>query len=290
MGERLATLTYIVCAVLLLALMAAQAKQIESSDAIVGTLRAPTGRVWQGALGLAGGMRRIAENYRYMVSAREERQRLLDRIQRLEAENRAAQELIHENRRLRELLDLRGEAGFTSGVVANVVADLSAGPLRRAVRVDRGARSGVAAGWVAIARGALAGRVQQVEAERAEVVLISDPDSGVAVRHQLDRFAGILRGGSRGPASFARLEYVPRDQTVAVGDAIVTSGIDGIFPSGLLVGHVRDMAADSPLTWRVGVEIAADIASMEELLLVPPTLTPRARPAAPAKARAEGGR
>ncbi len=281
MGERLATLVYVLIAILLLALMAAQAQRIESTEAMTTAFRSTTGSIWQGAVGVAGGLRQIGENYQLIVGAREERQRLMERINRLEAENARAAELVQENRRLREMLALRGEPGFSQAVVARVVADLSSGPLRRAVRVDRGRRDGVLPGWIVVARGALAGRVNRLDDDWSEVLLVSDPESGVAVRHQLDRFAGILRGGNRGPSTFARLEYVPRDQAVAVGDAVVTSGLDGVYPPGLLVGYVRDMAGDSPLTWRIAVEVAVDVSNMEEVLLVPPTMKPRTRPAPP---------
>jgi rod shape-determining protein MreC len=284
MGDRLATIVFVSFAVLLLVLMAAQAQRMETVSAMGQSFRGTTGQAWQGLLGVAGGVQRIWENYLYVVGARHDREALLEKINHLEVERQRANEISQENIRLRRMLDLKDESAFPEGVMARVVADLSSGPLRRAVLVDRGSSSGIGPGWVVIARGALVGRVRTVESGSAEVLLISDPDSGVAVRHQLDRFAGILRGGNRGPAILSRLEYVPRDQAVAVGDAIVTSGLDGVFPPGLLAGYVRDMYGDSPLTWRISVELAVDLSNLEEVLLVPAQHrppTPRTAPVAP---------
>ena len=159
-------------------------------------------------------------------------------------------------------------------MVARVVSDLSAGPLQRAVMLDKGRSSGIGPGWVAIQGGALVGRVVDSTPGAAKVLLIVDPDSGVAVRHQADRFNGVLRGGNRGSARLARLEYVPRDQAVAVGDTLVTSGLDGLYPPGILVGHIREISGESPLTWKIAVQVAAEPGLLEELLLVPPAGAP----------------
>lgn len=274
MSDRLATVVFALVALLLLVLMAAQAQRMQTAATVDHSFRAAARPVWSGMLGVGRGVQRIWENYVYVVGLRREREQLLERLNRLEADRERTREIWQENRRLRQLLDLRDDAAFPKGVVARVAADLSAGPLRRAILVDRGARDGVTRGWIAVSRGALVGQVRDVQRASAEVLLVVDPDSGVAVRHQLDRFAGVLRGGARGPSILARLEYVPRDQAVAVGDAVVTSGLDGVFPPGLLVGYIRDIVGDSPLAWRITVEPAADVASLEDVLLVPPTPAP----------------
>ena len=278
MSDRLATLAYALIALLLLVLMAAQAQRTDAAYGLDHSFRTAARPAWGGMLGVAKGLQRIWENYVYVVGVRRERDELLARVNRLEADRARTEEVWLENRRLRQLLDLKEDAAFPDGVVARVVADLSSGPLRRAALVDRGSRDGVSRGWIAVSRGALVGQVRDVQRRSAEVLLVVDADSGVAVRHQLDRFAGVLRGGGRGPSILARLEYVPRDQAVAVGDAVVTSGLDGVFPPGLLVGHVRDIVGDSPLTWRITVEPAADMSHLEEVLLVPPALRGEGRP------------
>jgi rod shape-determining protein MreC len=281
MSDRLATLAFIVLALMLLALMAAQAQRLEGGYVVDHSFRTTTRPMWEGVLGIARSMQRIWENYLYVVGARREREQMLARVNKLEAEHQKTREVWLENQRLRQMLALREDDGFQQGVVGRVIADLSSGPLRRAVLIDRGTRDGIGRNWVVISRGALVGQVRDADSNSSEVMLVDDPDSGVGVRHQLDRFAGILRGGNRGPAMLSRLEYVPRDQAVAVGDAIVTSGLDGIFPPGLLVGHVRDMAAESQLTWRIAVELAADMSHLEEVLIIAPSHRPPTRLTAP---------
>ncbi|RMG48939.1 MAG: rod shape-determining protein MreC [Acidobacteria bacterium] len=267
MSERQSRYVFVAAAVSLLVLMAAQIQRPGGGTALGHALRVATAPLVRTVLGVARGVSGLWHGYIDLVGVRADRDRLAARVARLEQERQRYEEVFRENRRLRELLDLRGDAGWGEGVVARVIGTVPGGPLRRALLVDRGSSSGVARDWVAVHRGALVGRVVEVTGSTAEVRLILDPDSGVAVRHEADRYAGILRGGNAGTA---HLDYVPRFRPVSVGDALVTSGLDGVFPPGLLVGHVRELFADSPLTWGIEVEVAFDPDRLEELLLIPP--------------------
>jgi len=274
MSERHSVFVFLVTALVLLAAMAWQVRRGGGESALGHAVRVVTAPVVEGVSGAGGSIIDLWRGYADLRGAREDRDRLLRRVRALEAERVAWQEALRENERLRSQLGLRQAIDPSRGIVARVVADLSAGPLRRAMLLDKGHRDGVGKGWVALQGGALVGRVTDVTPGSAELILIVDADSGVAVRHQADRFRGVLRGGNRGPSRLARLEYVPRDQAVAVGDTLVTSGLDGLYPPGILVGHIRDLSSDSPLTWEIRVQVAAEPALLEEVLLVPPAETP----------------
>ncbi|UCF68013.1 MAG: rod shape-determining protein MreC [Acidobacteriota bacterium] len=267
MTDHHARVLFVVAALALLVVMAAQVRRDDGQSALSHAARMVVSPIVDVTLGGAERLSRAWDGLIALRAARRERDELRERVERLEEERIRYREALQENARLRELLDLTTQPGYEQGVVARVCANVSGGPLRHAVLVDRGSKHGVSSGWVAIRGGALIGRLVVVTRRHAEVMLILDPDSGVAVRHQLDRYAGVLRGGNQ---ATARLEYVPRDHPVAVGDAIVTSGLDGLFPPGLLVGHVRELFADSPLTWRIHVEVTFSPETLEEVLLVPP--------------------
>jgi rod shape-determining protein MreC len=272
MTERQATITFVVAVLLLLGLLAHQVRRADGRTSLSRAVHAVTSPVTHGVIAVSHKLRDGWNGYIALRGASRELEDARRRIELLEAERSRMEELIQENRRLRELVDLQAALEFRDGLFARVIADLSEGPLRSVVLVDRGGRDGVESGWVATAGGAVVGRVISARRRTAEVMLIVDPDSGIAVRHQLDRYAGVLRGGNRGAAVLeaARLEYVPRDHAVAVGDPLVTSGLDGLYPAGLLVGHVRELHAESPLTWGIDVEVAFEPDSLEEVLLVPP--------------------
>lgn len=276
MSERQSFFVFLVAALVLLAAMALQVRRSGGGTALGHAFRVVTAPVVEGVSGAGGSVLDAWRGYAELRGVRAERDRLRARVRALEAERVAWQEALRENERLRAQLGLRQAVDPARGVVARVVSDLSAGPLQRAILIDKGRSSGIGPGWVAIQGGALVGRVVDATPGSAKVLLIVDPDSGVAVRHQADRFNGVLRGGNRGSSRLARLEYVPRDQAVAVGDTLVSSGLDGLYPPGVLVGHIREISGESPLTWKIAVQVAAEPALLEELLLVPPAGTPAA--------------
>jgi rod shape-determining protein MreC len=281
MSDRRVFLVFVVLALALLALTAGQVHRGDGASALTHGLRVASSPLVESVAWISVEVRQALRGYADLRGARAERDLLLERVRQLEAERQLYAEAFRENERLRRMLDLSAARGIGPGVGARVVADLSAGPLRRAVLVDRGTDAGVWAGWVALDGGALVGRVRDATARSSEVLLIADPDSGVAVRHQEGRFSGILRGANRGSPRLARLDFIPRDQSVAVGDAIVTSGLDGVFPPGILVGHVRGLSGEAPLTWEITVEVASDTSVLEEVLLVPPVRPQGPPPEAP---------
>jgi rod shape-determining protein MreC len=269
MTEKAAHITFLLLALGLLALMATQVRR-GSESALGSTLRNATGPVAEGVLKAAGGVQGVWDNYVNLRSVREESQKLREQLDKSGTEHARFAELYQENQRLRELLDMKAQPAFPQGRVARVISVLNSGPLQRALMIDRGLSDGITRGWVAVYRGMLVGRVTEVAGGNAEVMTLFDPESGVGVRHQLDRYVGVLRGGNQGPAQLTRLMFVPRDTQVAVGDPLVTSGLDGAFPPGLLVGFVRDLAEVDLLTWTITVEPAVDPLEVEELLLIPP--------------------
>lgn len=270
MNPHRATLVFVLVALALLALMAAQVRRESGATVLgeaAGTVSNPVvGGIVNGWRGFAG----IWSGYIDLIGAGRERDALLERLAALEAENAVRDEVERENRRLRELLQMKESGALDRMVVGRVIADLSDGATRHAVIVDRGKRHAIAPGWVVLQRGAVAGRVVTSLFDRCEVLLILDPDAGVSIRHQESRYSGILSGGIRGASRLARLEYVPRDATIAVGDVLVTAGIDGIYPPGLHVGRVSFVEGTNPLTWTVRVEVDLDPAALEEVVLIPP--------------------
>lgn len=272
MTERQTTLAFFLITAVLLIVIAAQARQDGGSTALGHAARWVVSPIANIVLGSSKLVSDTWNGYVNLIETREEHERLAERVNELEQLRARAREAIEENKRLRQLLDLRSGLELESTVAAKVVADLSSGVMRRAVMIDKGRADLVGPGWIAISGGALVGRVISSTRHRSEVMLVVDPDSAVGVRHQLDRYAGVLHGGNRGPST---LEYVPRDRIVAVGDPLVTSGLDGLYPPGLLVGHVQELF-DSQITWSIQVRVAVNPSELEHVLLAPPIepLTP----------------
>jgi rod shape-determining protein MreC len=154
-------------------------------------------------------------------------------IERLRAWRDAAQGLERENAQLRALnnVSLAPRMAYTTG---EVVAD-TGGPFGYSVLVNVGARDGVEDGAAAIDGSGLVGRVVGVGDEVARLLLLTDFDSRVPVKILPSGRRAILTGdGSPAP----RLSFVAEPEALEIGQTLVTSGDDGVFPPDLNVGVV----------------------------------------------------
>ena len=102
------------------------------------------------------------------------------------------------------------------------------------ITIDRGTADGVSADMPVVGTGGLLGETVDVTASSARVRLITDPNSGVATLLQSTRAQGIVKGSLEGQLT---MDFVSTDTTVLAGDVVITSGIGGVFPKGLLVFH-----------------------------------------------------
>jgi len=138
-------------------------------------------------------------------------------------------------------------------------------------RLDRGARDGVAPGLPVLAAEGLVGRVLEVSDRTADVMFLINPACRVAgVIPRVDAF-GIVQGegtGLRGPP-LCRMDFIARETAVSPGDEVVSSGLGGVFPPGLLIGYVRQVRQD-PAGLYQSAEIlpAADFRNMRLVFVV----------------------
>src|SRR5439155_24980271 len=105
----------------------------------------------------------------------------------------------------------------------------------RTLLIGRGERDGVVRGAAVLAPAGIVGHVFQVSPNAARVLLVADHNSGVDALVQRTRARGIVQGTADGGCG---LKYVKRTEDIQVGDTVVTSGLDGIFPKGLPIGKV----------------------------------------------------
>jgi rod shape-determining protein MreC len=127
------------------------------------------------------------------------------------------------------------------------------------------------------------GKVLHAYPSTSLVLLINDQSSGVGAILEKSRLQGILRGTSAGEVV---LEKVMSDETVPAGEMVLTSGGDGIFPKGLLVGRVTKVGAGSDLFLNIRVRPAADLSRLEEVLVVTKIDERQAQPEQAGAARA----
>lgn len=151
------------------------------------------------------------------------------------------------------------------GVTCHVVS-VSGESWNRIVTIDKGSADGIAIGLAVTGPTGLVGQVKSVTADSAEVRLLQDPDSGVAVIVQSSRAEGLLKGNIDG---LLYLEGISADAEVKVGDVIITSGTGGGYFRGLMVGTVVRIDEGGGQAVRRIIVAPNDTASaLEELMVV----------------------
>ncbi|HXG19902.1 MAG TPA: rod shape-determining protein MreC [Methylomirabilota bacterium] len=221
-----------------------------------------------GMTAVSRGATRVWDEYIALWSLREQNEELRRRLADMEDLSRRALELDLANRRLGKLLDLK--ATWAGSAIAAHIVGRSPSSVVRTVVLDKGEANGVAKGMAVLAPDGVVGQVIAVSAHAARVMLVSDPNSGIDVLVQRSRVQGIAAGSVENGCS---LKYIQRGSDVAVGDTIITSGLDGIFPKGQPVGTVtRVDARENRMFQEVEVKLSADLAKIEEVLVVPPAV------------------
>ena len=189
-------------------------------------------------------------------------------LRRIEAANARtllqAEQLADENAQLRRLLGAREPLAVRS-VVAEVLYDARDAFARRVV-IDQGTQQGVAAGQPVIDAAGVYGQVTRAFPLSAEVTLVTDRNQTVPV--QVVRSA--LRAVAYGSTVPGQLElrWLPNNADVREGDALVTSGLDGLYPAGLPVGRVTGIDRGSSTFARVHVQPAANVDRSRMLLVL----------------------
>lgn len=184
----------------------------------------------------------------------------LDLKQRLAA----LEEAKLENDRIRALVDF-GKAQNLPTVGARVI-ERPTDSRQRFIIIDRGSSSGVALGDAVVAAGGLVGQVVEVTPFGSQVRLITDSSSGVAVLVQRTRANGIVRGALDGPLE---MDFVDKKLAPVVGDVLLTSGMGGVYPKGIVVGEVTAVATpQTDLFPVISVTSRVDIARIEEVLVL----------------------
>ena len=219
-------------------------------------------RVWRGNVGLRQVKADNDELKRQLASAEVQLQ-----------EQRA---LADRSRGFERLLDLRDH--LTLSTAAAEIIGASATPDFRTLTIDKGTRDGLRPDMSVIAPAGVVGRIVVPSARAAKVQLLIDRNAAAGAIIERSRAQGVAVGAGD---ERLRLEYVSEVADVAVGDAVVTSGIDGIFPKGFIIGRVDAVEKSGGAYKRITIEPAVDFSSLEAVLVV---LTPT-----PARSAAEAG-
>ncbi len=174
------------------------------------------------------------------------------------------EEARQENVRLRSLVKL-AQARELPSIAARVIGRPT-NSWEGVITIDRGSRDGIKTGMPVVGPRGLLGQTVQVGPGYARVRLITDQRSGVAAMVQRNRATGIVRGSIEGDLA---LDFVSKETTVKAGDVVITSGLGGVYPKGIVVGEVSSVAKEpNGLYQQIGVTPGGDVSRLEEVLVL----------------------
>lgn len=212
------------------------------------------------SIGWLGG---LWHGYVDLRGARAENQRLKARVDRLQIEVDQLHGQAAEASRLATLLQFR-ETHASLPLLAARVISANPAPSTRILYIDRGKRNGVRRDMGVITPDGVVGKILEVYPGSAQVLLITDRESGVGALLAPTRTEGVVKG-TGGPV--LRLDYVQKEEKVQPGELVLTSGLDQIFPKDLPVGKVLATRPGSPFE-HIEIGPAAHLDRLEDVLVI----------------------
>ncbi|MCF8051184.1 MAG: rod shape-determining protein MreC [Desulfobacterales bacterium] len=211
----------------------------------------------------------IWQRYFMLVGVARENEKLEHALRRSREENHRLEEVALSNQRLRQLLEFQQKTARR--VVAAEVIGKDPSPWFKTIIIDKGLEDGLTKSLPVVVPEGVVGQVIELAGNYSKVLLVIDQNSAVDALVQRTRARGIVAGAIDSGFLF---KYVLRKHDVQVGDAVVTSGLDGVFPKGLRVGEVSGVVKRTAgIFQEVTVMPYADFETLEEVLVIlnPPT-------------------
>lgn len=194
----------------------------------------------------------------------EENKRLKDRINKLNGQLVQWQETLRENQRLRSLLSLPQRN--TLRAQAALVIGKDSSNWTKTIMINRGSRDGVKCGMPVVLGAALAGKVIEAHPFVSKVALLVDFNSKTPAKIQSSREEGVVFGTFETGRNICKIKYI---QEVTIGDKVISSGLGGVYPKGLLIGEVIAVGEEKDKLYKVAeIHPAIDFAGLEEVMVI----------------------
>jgi rod shape-determining protein MreC len=235
------------------------------------------GSVFVPLFGLAGSGEHLVQKTGQALQPRQslaaENERLRQDNQQLRIHLQQAEAVLRENERLRALYGWTRVSPWKVKLTRVIARD----PANwwRALHIELGRRDGVRADLPVLTADGLVGRVAEVGETRSRVVLLGDPNCRVAAlvlegRQAVD--TGVISGGSSvTDPSMVDLSYLSRSSGIKPGQMVVTSGLGGVFPKGIPIGHLVDFrTVEYGLYTDARVKLAVNLNQLEEVWVMMP--------------------
>lgn len=175
----------------------------------------------------------IFDSYVNLVGVKKENEDLREKCERLYVENQKLVETERENTRLRKLLDFAQKKPNTMIAASVIGEDLK--NWFRCIIIDKGSRQNVREKMPVVTPKGIVGQVVEADLWHAKVMVLNDTNSSIDVNVEGKNTRGLLEGTGQ---NTVKLKYVIKNDDIEIGDKLVTSGKDGIYPKGIPAGIV----------------------------------------------------
>jgi rod shape-determining protein MreC len=209
-------------------------------------------RIWNGYIGLRG--------------LKSENDNLKRQLADAQVALQAQRALADRSRGLEKLLEMRDRSDLR--MTAAEIIGAAATPDFLTLTIDKGTRDGLRPDMSVIAPGGVVGRIVMPSARAAKVQLLLDRNAAAGAIIERSRAQGVVVGTGE---DRLLMENVSEASDIVVGDIVVTSGIEGIYPKGFIIGRVDTVEKNGPAYRSITVKPAVDFSTLEEVLVV---LTP----------------
>lgn len=210
------------------------------------------------------GVAKLWRRYVALIHAERENEQLRSQRDALLVENQLLKEQARENQHLRELLTFKQRLPFRMIPAEIIGRDPTS--WFKSIIIDKGSTDGVSQGAGVITPEGVVGRIIKVAPSSAHVLLLIDVNSNIDAVVQRSRARGIVVGTGE---TLCRLAYVQKTENIVEGDRVITSGLGGIFPSGILIGSVVTLRHDKGGFFQyIELQPAVDFSKLHEVFVV----------------------
>jgi rod shape-determining protein MreC len=263
-------------ALILMSLRVKQRKGIDFLDALLMEFCSPFQKASTFAVKTVYG---VFQDYLFLFHLQKENGMLKQRIAELQKENYQMKEMVLANERLKRLLQFRET--LSSSVIAAEVIGHDPSSWFRSMTINKGEKDGLRKGMAVISTEGVVGQILKTSPYHSIVLLITDYNSAIDSIVQRTRAKAIVEGKGE---NRCQLKYLLRTEEVLVGDIVVTSGLSGNFPKGLMVGEVRKVDKKGHGVFQYAELVPrVDVTQLEEILVI----TASSLPAREEKGKAE---
>lgn len=222
---------------------------------------------------ITGTINSVWSKYVFLVNLKDENIILKQNLVEKTADLNLLNEVFVENKRLRDLMELGPRYDFKEVLGAKVIASDPRSDFRVIV-INKGEADGVAVNMPVVSKSGLVGRIAEVGKSISRVILITDPNNAVDAFVQRSRARALLMGDRSATKLerhyyLSRLEYLGKSSDVNIGDVIVTTGMDSIYPSGIPIGTIEEMKKEVDGIFKEAKVVPfVDFNSLEEVIVV----------------------